>query len=298
MGSNYIFSLTPTFTQGLVLGQLSILVLLVLVLKYLFFVPPDEASETPIFQPLTKPAHPLRNRSPNSRDETTTEKDSESADWFNLLARQVADVYRAKLQDGLEGFEGNEVARERIEAYANKIRPHSFIDHITVQSVDLGNAAPRLSNAQVVGGGEEPDALTSVKFDMTYTDSISISLSTAYLFNYPMSSFARLPVSLSISLDFFQSSISLVAPSPNSAAPVLTISLPPEFTLNLKTTSLMGSRAMLKDVPKLHELIEHQVRRVLATRGTWKVVLPGLGSVAEAREEIEKEKQAGSTGRL
>ncbi|KAF9229468.1 hypothetical protein BS17DRAFT_799003 [Gyrodon lividus] len=297
MGNNYIFSLTPTFTQGLVLGQLSILVLLVLVLKYLFFVPPNEVSETPTFQPLTKPDHPSRNRSPISGDEIITEKDSESANWFNLLARQVANVYRAKLQDGLEGFEGNEVARERIEAYANKIRPRSFLDHITVHSVDLGNLAPRLSNAQLLDGGEEPDALTSVQFDMSYTDSISISLSTAYLFNYPMSSFARLPVSLTISLDLFESPVSLAAPSPGSAAPVLTISLPPEFTLNLRTTSLMGSRAMLKDVPKLHELIEHQVRRVLVSRGTWKVALPGLGSVAEAREETEKEKQAGSTGR-
>lgn len=86
MGNNYIFSLTPTFTQGLVLGQLSILVLLVLVLKYLFFVPPNEVSETPTFQPLTKPDYP---RSPIPGDEITTEKDSESANWFNLLARQV-----------------------------------------------------------------------------------------------------------------------------------------------------------------------------------------------------------------
>lgn len=47
----------------------------------------------------------------------------------------------------------------------------------------------------------------------------------------------------------------------------------------------MGSRAMLKDVPKLHELIEHQVRRVLTSRGTWKIILPGLGSAAGATKE-------------
>jgi maintenance of morphology protein 1 len=50
----------------------------------------------------------------------------------------------------------------------------------------------------------------------------------------------------------------------------------------------MGSRAMLKDVPKLHELIEHQVRRVLASRETWKVVLPGLGNVAGVTKEGEQ----------
>lgn len=51
----------------------------------------------------------------------------------------------------------------------------------------------------------------------------------------------------------------------------------------------MGSRAMLKDVPKLHELIEHQVRRVLTSRGTWKVTLPGLGNVAGATENGEQD---------
>ena len=47
----------------------------------------------------------------------------------------------------------------------------------------------------------------------------------------------------------------------------------------------MGSRAKLADVPKLHELIQHQVRRILAAHGTLKVVLPGLSSVTEARQE-------------
>jgi len=51
----------------------------------------------------------------------------------------------------------------------------------------------------------------------------------------------------------------------------------------------MGSRAMLRDVPKLHELIEYQVRRVLAARGTWKIVLPGLASLSATRHEVEKE---------
>jgi maintenance of mitochondrial morphology protein 1 len=66
------------------------------------------------------------------------------------------------------------------------------------------------------------------------------------------------------------------------------LNLPPQFTLELKTTSLMGSRAKLADVPKVHELIENQVRRILAEKGTWKVVLPGLTSVAEVKREQEE----------
>ncbi|KAG1716568.1 hypothetical protein ID866_620 [Astraeus odoratus] len=288
MGSNYIFSLTPTFTQGLVLGQLSILVLIALVLKYLFLVSPTKESQTQAFHPHTIHDHPPWRQAPKPEEGDSGDSGPESANWFNLLARQVIDVYRAKLQDGFEGLEGNEIARRRVEAYANSIRPRHFIDHITVHAVDLGSSAPHLSNARTADASDACDTLAHVKFDLSYIDSVSISLSTTYLFNYPMPSFARLPVSLTISLSAFQSTITLAAPSPTSVAPVLSITLPPNFTLKLKTTSLMGSRAMLRDVPKLHDLIEHQVRRVLATKGAWKVVLPGLTSVAEAKAEMEK----------
>jgi len=54
----------------------------------------------------------------------------------------------------------------------------------------------------------------------------------------------------------------------------------------------MGSRAKLANVPKLHELIQHQVRRVLAARATWKVVLPGLSSLPGLAQENKKTEQS------
>lgn len=80
--------------------------------------------------------------------------------------------------------------------------------------------------------------------------------------------------------------IKLVPPDPLSANPSLTLSLPPAFTLDLATTSLMGSRAKLADVPKLHEMIQAQVRRALAERGTWKIVMPWVASVEEVKQEV------------
>lgn len=88
MGNNYIFSLTPTFTQGLLLGQLSILLILTLVLKYLFLLPQTDQSETPIFHPFTRPEVSSRTRIPPPEADTFP-KDAESANWFNSLARQV-----------------------------------------------------------------------------------------------------------------------------------------------------------------------------------------------------------------
>ena len=117
---------------------------------------------------------------------------------------------------------------------------------------------------------------------MSYIDSVSISISTSVLFNYPFPSFARLPVSLTISLSLFASSVSaivakrggvfishqvrLTPPDPRSPHPTVTFTLPAphsNFTLDIKTTSLMGSRAKLEDVPKVHELIQNQVRPLL-----------------------------------
>jgi len=69
------------------------------------------------------------------------------------------------------------------------------------------------------------------------------------------------------------------------------MAIPPDFTLDLTTTSLMGSRAKLANVPKLHELIQHQVRRILAAREPWRVVLPGLTTVVEVQQVLKDLKE-------
>jgi len=289
MGSNYVFSLQPTFTQGLILGQVSILFLLALILKYLFIVSSESPVESSSYHPRLDSDPSLRSHYKLQSRDSNQKEGTESAEWFNMLLHQVAEVYRSKLRDDLSGPDGDEIARKRVENYANQIRPPGFLDYVKVHSVDLGVSAPRLSNARLHPEDAHPDSPLSAEFDLMYTDTLSVSLSTSYLFNYPMTSFARLPVSLTISLSIFKASVTLTPPSPTSQVPTLTIAIPPEFTLDLKTTSLMGSRAKLADVPKLHELIQHQVRRTLAARGVWKVVLPGVGSIAEAKDEIQEE---------
>ncbi|KAF9068066.1 maintenance of mitochondrial morphology protein 1 [Rhodocollybia butyracea] len=288
MGANYVFSLQPTFTQGLILGQLSILALMVFILKYLFLDSTKYPFETTSYHPRFNSDSIMRSQKHyyQSANENELKKDDESAEWLNMLLHQIVGTYRSKLRDDLSGVEGDEVARKRVEDYANKIRPASFLDHIVVHSVDLGCSAPHLSNGRRVQSS--PSNPTAIEFDADYTDSVSVSLSTSYLFNYPMPLFARLPVSLTISLSLFKSSITITPPLQNSPAPTLTFSISPTFTLDLTTVSLMGSRAKLANVPKLHDLIQHQVHRVLAAKGTWKVVLPGF-SVSEAKQEAKKE---------
>ncbi|GBE78306.1 Maintenance of mitochondrial morphology protein [Sparassis crispa] len=293
MGNAYIFSLQPTFTQGLILGQFSVFFLLVLILKYLFFDTVSEHSNK-VSSYLPKVERDDEDDEFNANLEqlklkTEGQSVPESADWLNVLLQQVAEVYRMKLRDNKPGPEGDEVARKRVEKYANQIRPPGFLDPIKVHSVDLGVVAPQLSRARRKHYNP-PDS--AIEFDMTYVDTLSVSLSTSVLFNYPFPAFARLPVSLTVSLSLFSSSVLLTPPQPQSPHPTITFTLPTpqtEFTLELRTTSLMGSRAKLADVPKLHELITHQIRRVLEEKGTWKVVLPGLATVKEVKEDVLRE---------
>lgn len=44
-----------------------------------------------------------------------------------MLLKQVAELYRSKLRNDLPGADGDEVARKRLEDYANRIRPSGFL---------------------------------------------------------------------------------------------------------------------------------------------------------------------------
>jgi maintenance of mitochondrial morphology protein 1 len=91
MGSGYMFSLQPTFAQGFVLGQFSILALLAVVLKYLFFdsehsqkVPVYAERDPPVWQPTPPSA---------LEGENYPHIESESTEWLNTLLRQESTYY-------------------------------------------------------------------------------------------------------------------------------------------------------------------------------------------------------------
>ena len=89
----YIFTLTPTFTQGLVLGQLSIFLLVYFILKYLFFGPksaqyleesPEE--DAPHFRP-SSPAEKFVSAASLQKkvNEQDGERDEDSVESAELL---------------------------------------------------------------------------------------------------------------------------------------------------------------------------------------------------------------------
>jgi maintenance of morphology protein 1 len=152
----------------------------------------------------------------------------------------------------------------------------SWQDPVFIESVALGTSAPRLSNARILPPPQDHIGPPDIQFDAEYTDdAVSVRLTTSLFFNQPVPAFARLPVSLSLTLDAFRATLTVSPPDPADLHPSMTVKLHPEFTLSLQASSLLGSRAKLANVPKVHELIENRIRKALIDRGTIRVRIPG-----------------------
>lgn len=109
MANAYIFTLQPTFTQGLLLGQLSILCLLVFILKSLFFDTTDSG------QPYKPVSYHPRVVTAEDGDESSDSIESiklppdvlsrssqGSMDWLNVILQEVSHERLWMREDGVD----------------------------------------------------------------------------------------------------------------------------------------------------------------------------------------------------
>lgn len=128
-----------------------------------------------------------------------------------------------------------------------------------------------------------------IELDLDYTDHVSLSIATCLLVNFPRPRFAVLPISLGLTLERFSGTLTLELPPPTSSQPTMHLSLHPDFTLQLSTTSLLGSRAKLQDIPKVEQLILARIRGAIQDRVVWpgrvELGLPPTPHMPGAKEE-------------
>ncbi|OCF45013.1 mitochondrial outer membrane protein [Kwoniella heveanensis CBS 569] len=259
-----------TFTQGFILGQASFLVIVLLFVRYVVFSPSEaldgeewrarraEKAKASYMVSLYPP--PPSKLLGKTNYEMATHA-AESTDWVNVLLAQMLQGYR----NDLLSANGEEGARQRIEKWLNPVGSKlSWLDPIEVTSLSLGNAFPLLSNARIRPA--DGQGRIRAEIDVDYLDSISLSLSTAVLVNFPRPRFAVLPVSLGVELVSIGGTLSVQLHEPVDERQHVHASLLPDFHLNLKTTSLLGSRAKLQDIPKLEQLILSRLRSVIQDR--------------------------------
>lgn len=81
-----------------------------------------------------------------------------------------------------------------------------------------------------------------------------------------------------------------LANSTSGVPPFLSVSLEPDFDLQLEARSLIGSRAKLQDVPKIQQLIVDRLRAYLISRIVW----PKKRIIPFPRHKFGKTKDADS----
>ncbi|KAL1410206.1 ERMES complex subunit mmm1 [Vanrija albida] len=277
MSTYAIFPMHPapaawTFTQGFLVGQAVFLAFALLFIRYVLFSPleaqdtegwrkrRDERAKKSLLSNTAVPPPPAAHLLSKTGYEMATHP-PESTDWVNVLLAQVLQGYR----NDLLSTSGEEGARQQFERWLNPPgRQQSWLDPIQVTGVSLGSSFPLLSNARIRPA--DGQGRVRAEIDVDYADTVSLSISTAVVINFPRPRFAVLPVSIGVELQSVGGTLSVVLHDPKGDRQHLHICLLPDFHLNLKTTSLLGSKAKLQDIPKLEQLLVDRFRQAIQDR--------------------------------
>ncbi|BEI80214.1 hypothetical protein CcaverHIS002_0107430 [Cutaneotrichosporon cavernicola] len=261
-----------TFTQGFLFGQATVILLGLLFVRYVVFSAADavdpvawrqrrqERAKKALLSTTAVPPPPTSYLLDNTGYDMSTHP-AESADWINVVGAQILQGYR----NDLLSSGGEEGARKQFERWLNPPgRTLSWLDPIEVTSVNLGKTFPLLSNARMRPADDQ--GRIRCEIDVDFADSISLIISTAVVVNFPRPRFAVLPVQIGVELVSVGGTLSVQIHHPKDDRQHLHVCLLPDFHLNLKTTSLLGSRAKLQDIPKLEQLILARLRAVIQDR--------------------------------
>ncbi|KAI9357158.1 hypothetical protein BD770DRAFT_443852 [Pilaira anomala] len=263
-------SSTLSFLKGFVLGQCSVIIVVILVLKYLFTEDVKRVNKRYIPSRLSStPPSRINATIPSSPTDHITSKTyydmmhhpPESTDWLNVLLAQAILQYRedAKIN--------NRLILAVDDILNGGVKPN-FLGPIHVTELNLGEEFPIFSNAKIRRSDEIGSMRAEIDFE--YNDQVTLGIETQLILNWPKQAFAALPISLVLSVVRFSGTltIELISPPETTTEPeiplerYIAISSHPDFILDLKVQSLIGSRTKLEDIPKLRDLIQTKLRNV------------------------------------
>lgn len=315
------------FIQGLIIGQLSIVFLLIFFIKFFIFAESGNKDNNPPIPPNTAPfrrktsindsqeenltttltnslssfstilkrggaeVRTISDADNNNQDSKNSERwvqinkilsktaydvnlhKSESLDWFNVLIAQIIEQFRE------EAVNKNNILTSLNNFFTNSLTSlPNYLDTIKVTELDIGNNFPIFSNCRIENEKQQLEA----KIDIDLEDRVALGIETKLLLNYPKKAFASLPISLTVAVVKFHGSLTVSLtradefihpPDDESANQVkkeiqgkdgngyfLIFSFSPEYVLEFETSSLIGARSKLENIPKIASLIEYQIK--------------------------------------
>ncbi|KAI8388870.1 uncharacterized protein BYT42DRAFT_561569 [Radiomyces spectabilis] len=290
-----------SFIKGFIVGQVSVIVVIIIALRYLLMEDVKRVKKRYIPSRLST-APPSRanagvSQLPASYISSKTYYDivhhpPESTDWLNVLIAQAIMQYRE------DANINNRLILAVDEVLNGGVRP-SFLGPIHVTRLNLGEEFPIFSSARIRSSDELGSMRAEIDFE--YNDQITLGIETQVILNWPKQAFAALPVSLGLSVVRFSGTltIELINPPETTTKPdvplerYIAISSHSDFVLDLNVRSLIGSRTKLEDIPKLTDLITTKLRNVYIDKLVYptfvKVKVPNMW---EERDRRTREKEA------
>lgn len=289
---------TKSFTQGLIIGQLSVILVLCIFIKFFVFADSSTLGSTTGTSSSSKAdaSNILVKRKNNKGDgdnggegrpddigtileKTYYDVDNhapESLDWFNVLIAQTISLLRN------EALQADNIYHS-LNEFLSKLNLPDYLGDIQMTEIDIGDDFPIFSNCRIRPSNDSHGRLEA-KIDVDLSDTLTMGIETKLILNKPRPMTAVLPILLSVSIVRFSGclTVSLVNTKeeefsdlqvPKKASSglsestkdetngtALLFSFSPDYRLEFSVKSLIGSRAKLQDVPKISSLIEHRLR--------------------------------------
>lgn len=326
-----------SFTQGFIIGQISIIILFLLFLKYFIFA--DDTNETrrnpPVARSLNsdtastdvkmkKITEQLTNsvisfstilkrggeevktltidngmlkNSNNSENEKMSqidlvlektsynvkEHEPESLDWFNVLVAQIIEQFRE------EAVNKNNIINSLNKFLdTNSINLPDYLDTIKINELDIGDNYPIFSNCRI----ENEKGKLEAKINIDLCDRIALGTETQLLLNYPKPRFAALPIKLTVAIVKFKGLLTVSFTKTSEFVKNdqcndiestekneddddeeakdndyhLIFSFSPQYTMEFETSSLIGSKSKLENIPKIASMVEYQIKKWFVER--------------------------------
>ncbi|KAJ2843493.1 ERMES complex subunit mmm1, partial [Coemansia brasiliensis] len=289
----------PTFMHGFILGQVSMLILLFMAIKYILFEEPfskrevagDEAPVTPSAAAATGGATARKDtimheggfglskfmifsRKPKEQPPSDLaeelakmHKEILARTGYDLLNRgpETCDWLTVFLAQIIAKFRTDAERHDRLvrvisEALNGELRP-SVIDNIRITQFSLGSDFLRIVSARMVPSSGSLGM--RAELDLALHDEITLGFNTRVLVNWPRTTMAALPVSMVVSLVKFVGTV-VVEFDCDSLEPALRISILPDYVLEFDVQTLIGSKAKVQNLPMLTSVIIRKLEAAFA----------------------------------
>ncbi|CCC66711.1 hypothetical protein NCAS_0A01530 [Naumovozyma castellii] len=230
-------SISWTFAQGFIFGQISVIILFIIFIKFFFFSEGSSKSKNPPIarssdtsslseinllsilkrgkkdsdtdsDDISKPGN-----ADNLSDEqsqiinsilektyyNTSADKSESLDWFNVLVAQIIQQFRNEIW--LE----KETVIKSLNNFLNEKDLGDLLGPITITEIDIGDYFPIFSNCRITTVSNSVGKKNlQAKIDIDMNDRLAFGVETELMLNYPRAAFATLPIKLNVAIVRFQ----------------------------------------------------------------------------------------------